>query len=60
MQERVLSISTAGVETTLPQAPVRGLVVKSKWARNFLVVHPLDDRPEEKVDTTSLEPMPKG
>ena len=24
----------------------------------FVVVHPLDDRPEEKVDTSSLGPMP--
>jgi len=36
MQEKVLSISTAGIDTTLPQAPVRGRVVKSKWARNLL------------------------
>jgi len=34
MQEKVLSISTAGIDTTLP--PVRGRVVKSKWARNLL------------------------
>jgi hypothetical protein len=25
---------------------------------HFLVVHPLDDRPEEKIDTTNLGPMP--
>jgi Mn2+/Fe2+ NRAMP family transporter len=36
MQEKVLAISTAGVDTTLPQAPVRGRVVKSRWARNLL------------------------
>jgi|HubBroStandDraft_6_1064221.scaffolds.fasta_scaffold3824863_1 hypothetical protein len=24
----------------------------------YLVVHPLDDRPEEKVDTEALGPMP--
>lgn len=24
----------------------------------YLVVHPLDDRPEEKVDTETLGPMP--
>ena len=24
----------------------------------YIVVHPLDDRPEEKVDTESLGPMP--
>lgn len=34
MQEKVLSISTAGIDTTL--LPVRGRVVKSKWARNLL------------------------
>jgi Mn2+/Fe2+ NRAMP family transporter len=36
MQEKVLSISTAGIDTTLPQAPVRGRVVKSKWGRDLL------------------------
>jgi Mn2+/Fe2+ NRAMP family transporter len=39
IQEKVLSISTAGVETTLP--PVRGRVVRSKWLYSvltFLVV----------------------
>jgi NRAMP (natural resistance-associated macrophage protein)-like metal ion transporter len=39
IQEKVLSISTAGVETTLP--PVRGRVVRSKWlyrVLTFLVV----------------------
>lgn len=25
---------------------------------HFLVVHPLDDRPEEKIDTANLGPMP--
>jgi len=25
---------------------------------HFVVVHPLDDRPEEKVDTERLGPMP--
>lgn len=25
---------------------------------HFVVVHPLDDAPEQKVDTTSLGPMP--
>lgn len=37
----------------------------SGWMRNektprelFVVVHPLDDRPEERADTASLGPMP--
>ena len=30
----------------------------NKAAHHFLVVHPLDDIPEEKVDTDSLGPMP--
>jgi hypothetical protein len=25
---------------------------------HFVVIHPLDDRPEQKVDTESLGPMP--
>jgi len=25
---------------------------------HYVVVHPLDDRPEEKVDTSALGPMP--
>jgi Mn2+/Fe2+ NRAMP family transporter len=36
VQEKVVSISTAGMEAALPQAPVRGRVVKSKWARDLL------------------------
>lgn len=27
-------------------------------AERFVVVHPLDDHPEEKADTTQLGPMP--
>jgi hypothetical protein len=27
-------------------------------ANHFVVIHPLDDLPEEKVDTESLGPMP--
>jgi Mn2+/Fe2+ NRAMP family transporter len=34
MQEKVLSISTAGIDTTLPQ--VRGRVVKKKWLHHLL------------------------
>src|SRR5579884_1864490 len=35
MQEKVLSIATAGVDAT-PATPVRGRVVKSRWARDLL------------------------
>jgi hypothetical protein len=27
-------------------------------SHRFVVIHPLDDRPEEKVDTAALGPMP--
>jgi len=30
----------------------------NKTANHFLVIHPLDDIPERKVDTESLGPMP--
>lgn len=30
----------------------------SEMAARFLVVHPLDDAPEQKVDTDALGPMP--
>jgi hypothetical protein len=30
----------------------------AKAANRFLVVHPLDDVPEQKVDTENLGPMP--
>jgi hypothetical protein len=30
----------------------------SRAVNHFLVVHPLDDMPERKVDTESLGPMP--
>ena len=29
----------------------------NEWADHFVVIHPLDDRPEEKVDTEGLGPM---
>jgi hypothetical protein len=32
--------------------------VLNKEMEGYLVVHPLDDVPEEKVDTESLGPMP--
>jgi hypothetical protein len=31
---------------------------RNEAANYFLVVHPLDDAPEQKVDTDSLGPMP--
>lgn len=31
---------------------------KNELTNHFLVVHPLDDMPEQKVDTESLGPMP--
>ena len=31
---------------------------KTKTQHQFLVVHPLDDLPEAKVDTEALGPMP--
>ena len=32
--------------------------MNQELTRNFVVVHPLDDLPEEKVDIESLGPMP--
>ena len=29
-----------------------------KFEKHFVVIHPLDDEPEEKVDIESLGPMP--
>jgi hypothetical protein len=34
------------------------MIEVNKAANHFLVVHPLDDIPEQKVDTESLGPMP--
>ena len=31
--------------------------IENELDGRFLVIHPLDDRPEEKVDTESLGPM---
>jgi len=33
-------------------------IERNEAAHRFLVVHPLDDLPEEKVDTARLGPMP--
>ncbi|HMD70684.1 MAG TPA: hypothetical protein VKF41_05040 [Bryobacteraceae bacterium] len=33
-------------------------IERNEAANHFLVVHPLDDIPERKVDTESLGPMP--
>jgi hypothetical protein len=33
-------------------------IERNQAANHFLVVHPLDDIPERKVDTGSLGPMP--
>ncbi len=37
---------------------VRQMAIDEAPENEFVVVHPLDDVPEEKVDTTSLGPMP--
>jgi hypothetical protein len=34
------------------------LIETNELTNHFLVVHPLDDIPEQKVDTESLGPMP--
>ena len=36
----------------------RPTVVTDVPAHHFVVVHPLDDVPEQKVDTSALGPMP--
>ena len=33
-------------------------VIEDVPENHFVVVHPLDDRPEQKVDTSELGPMP--
>lgn len=37
---------------------VREMAIDEVPENHFVVVHPLDDVPEEKVDTSSLGPMP--
>jgi len=37
---------------------VRPAEIDEVRAEHFLVVHPLDDAPEEKIDTSALGPMP--
>ncbi len=37
---------------------VREMAIDEVPENHFIVVHPLDDVPEEKVDTSSLGPMP--
>jgi hypothetical protein len=39
-------------------ATTANLIERNEFANHFLVVHPLDDIPERKVDTDSLGPMP--
>ena len=39
-------------------ATMTNLIERNKYQHHFVVIHPLDDRPEEKVDTESLGPMP--
>jgi hypothetical protein len=43
-----MSFMTATMNIDIDQIP----------ENHYLVVHPLDDRPEEKVDTSMLGPMP--
>jgi hypothetical protein len=33
-------------------------IERNELQHHFVVIHPLDDRPEMKVDTESLGPMP--
>lgn len=37
---------------------LRPTVITEVPEHAFVVVHPLDDRPEQKVDTSTLGPMP--
>ena len=37
---------------------VREMAIDEVPENHFVVVHPLDDVPEEKMDTSSLGPMP--
>ncbi len=37
---------------------VQEMAIDEVPENHFIVVHPLDDVPEEKVDTSSLGPMP--
>ena len=37
---------------------LRSIVIADIPENHFLVVHPLDDLPEQKVDTSALGPMP--
>jgi hypothetical protein len=39
-------------------ATTTNAIEMNEFANHFFVVHPLDDVPEEKVDTESLGPMP--
>jgi hypothetical protein len=39
-------------------ATTMNLIETNELTNHFLVVHPLDDIPEQKVDTESLGPMP--
>lgn len=39
-------------------AATMDLIERNALTNRFLVVHPLDDMPEQKVDTESLGPMP--
>jgi hypothetical protein len=43
-----MSFMTATMDIDIDQIP----------ENHYLVVHPLDDRPEEKIDTSMLGPMP--
>lgn len=43
-----MSLMTATMEIDINEIP----------ENHYLVVHPLDDRPEEKIDTSMLGPMP--
>jgi hypothetical protein len=38
--------------------PIHTNEVETKFDRHFVVVHPLDDLPEEKVNVENLGPMP--
>ena len=39
-------------------ATTMNLIETNELTNHFLIVHPLDDIPEQKVDTESLGPMP--
>ena len=39
-------------------ATTMNLIETNELTNHFVVVHPLDDIPEQKVDTESLGPMP--